>query len=56
MMIPEQDHWTYKNGKSLVCSSFIAGVLKAGGMFGNLNVNVTEMTPKDVIELNFWDN
>ena len=34
----------------------MAGVLRAGGLFNNLKVNVTEMTPKDVVDINFWDN
>ena len=56
MAIPEQDDWTYKSGKSLVCSSFVAGILRAGKLFDDLKINVTEMTPKDVVEINFWDN
>lgn len=56
MAMPEQDEWTYKDGKSLVCSSFVAGVLRAGGLFEGLDINVTEMTPEDVVAINFWDN
>jgi len=32
--MPEMDGWIYSDGPSYVCSSFVAGVYKAGGLFG----------------------
>eukprot|EP00828_Plagiopyla_frontata_P040905 TRINITY_DN5674_c0_g1_i3.p1 TRINITY_DN5674_c0_g1~~TRINITY_DN5674_c0_g1_i3.p1 ORF type:complete len:408 (-),score=48.92 TRINITY_DN5674_c0_g1_i3:191-1414(-) len=55
MMIPEDENWRYNDGISLVCSTFVIGVYKAAGMFDGLDIQITEFTPKDVIQLNFWD-
>lgn len=46
--IVEQDEWIYSDGPSYVCSAFAAGLYKAAGLFGNLSVQATEFTPKDV--------
>jgi hypothetical protein len=40
----------------MVCSSFVIGVYKAGGLFDDLEINATEFTPKDVYTLNFFDS
>lgn len=32
MAIKEVDGWEYNDGKSYVCSSFVAGVYRAGGL------------------------
>jgi hypothetical protein len=53
---PEQDEWIYMNGKSLVCSSFVISIYKAGGLFGNMTIQATEFTPKDTYQLNFFDD
>lgn len=55
--IPEKDDWEYKGikGRSLVCSSLVVYLYKAAGLFGNLEINATEFTPKDIVNLNFWD-
>lgn len=53
--MPELDEWTYSDGKSLVCSSFVVGFLKAGGLFGDLEINATEFTPRDLYQLDFFD-
>lgn len=36
--IPEKDEWVYSDGASMVCSSFVAGMLRAAGIFGDLDV------------------
>jgi len=36
--VVEQDSWIYSDGPSMVCSAFVAGIYKAGGLFGNLNI------------------
>lgn len=32
MAIPEVDGWEYNDGRSYVCSSFVAAVYRAGGL------------------------
>jgi len=57
--IPEQDGWIYESlnptSESYVCSAFVAALYKAAGLFGDLEINATEFTPRNVVELNFWD-
>jgi len=53
--VVEQDGWLYPEGKSYVCSAFVAGLLKAGGLFGSDYVNAVEFTPRDIYELEFYD-
>lgn len=55
MSIPERDDWRYEDGPNYVCSSFLVAVYKAGGLFGGLDVQATEFTPKDLLELNIWE-
>jgi len=51
----EDDSWVYSDGISRVCSAFVASIYKAGGLFGDYNVNAAEFTPRDVYQLNFFD-
>lgn len=51
----EEDGWMYSDGYSYVCSAFVAGVYKAGGLFDDLTIQATEFTPRDVYQLNFFD-
>lgn len=51
----EKEEWEYPSGHQYVCSSFLVYLYKAAGLFGGLEVNATEFTPKDLYELNFWD-
>jgi len=51
----ETDSWVYNDGPSMVCSSYVAAMYKAAGLFDDLEINATEMTPKDVYTLNFFD-
>lgn len=60
MAVPEQDGWKYtgeepRDGRSWVCSSYVAAFYKAAGLFGDLPINSTEFGPADVYELNFFD-
>jgi len=34
----EKDEWIYSDGPSMVCSSFVIGAYKAGGLFGDLDI------------------
>ena len=55
MTIVEEDGWWYSDGYSYVCSSFVLAEYKAAGILGDLDVQGTEFTPKDVYELNIFD-
>lgn len=60
MAMVEQDGWIYtgeepRDGLSYVCSAYVAAMYKAGGLFGDDEINATEFTPKDVYTLNFYD-
>jgi len=52
---PEQDSWVYYDGPSMVCSSFVAGLWRAGGLFDGLHIQVTEFLPKDIYQLTYID-
>ena len=58
MAIIEQDGWKYKgfyhDGESMVCSSFVAALWKAGGLFDG-DVNAVEWSPKDVYQVDFFN-
>jgi hypothetical protein len=51
----EQEGWKYPTGENYVCSAFVVKMYKAGGLFGDLPINSTEFTPKDLYELAFFD-
>lgn len=51
----EIDGWEYNDGVSYVCSAYVAAMYKAAGLFGDLEINAVEFTPKDVYILNFFD-
>ena len=51
----EKDEWNYNDGKNMVCSSFVVAMYKNAGLFGDLKINATEFTPKDLYELDFFD-
>lgn len=53
--IVEDDEWVYSDGISRVCSSFVASIYKAGGLFGDYHINAAEFTPRDVYQMNFFD-
>lgn len=51
----EKDEWVYSDGYSMVCSSFVAAIYKAGGLFGDMEIQATEFTPRDIYQLNFFE-
>jgi hypothetical protein len=55
LAIPEKDDWVYSDGPSYVCSCFVVGFYKAGGLFGNMDIQATEFAPKDLYQLNIFD-
>lgn len=46
LAIPEQDEWTYNDGKSATCVAFVVQIYKAAGLFGPLasSIQATEFT------------
>ena len=61
MAMVEQDGWIYtgeepRDGLSMVCSSFVTAVWKAGGIFGDLELNATEFGPGDVYQLAIFES
>lgn len=55
MAVPERDTWIYSDGPSQMCSALVIGVYKAAGLFGDLKVEATEFTPKDVYQLDVFN-
>ena len=55
MAVVEKEFWSYSDGYSYVCSSFVMAEYLAAGVFGNLKVEATEFTPRDVYELEIFD-
>jgi hypothetical protein len=60
MAITEQDGWKYEgqyhDGESYVCSSYVAALWKAAGLFGDDEINAVEWSPKDVYQVKFFDS
>lgn len=59
MALTEEDGWKYEgfyhDGESMVCSSFVAAIWKAAGLFGDVKINAVEWLPKDVYQVNFFN-
>ena len=60
MAMTEKDGYRYSgigepNSFSYMCSAYVAAIYKAGGLFGDMDVNAAEFATKDVYILNFWD-
>ena len=51
----EQDDVEYSDGVQYVCSCFVAAIWKRAGIFGDLEINATEFTPKDIYQLKVFD-
>ena len=52
---PEVDGIEYHDGLSYVCSSFVVGYWKNGGMFGDMVINPSELTSRDVYQMDIFD-
>jgi hypothetical protein len=52
--IPELE-WEYSDGKNYVCSCFTAALYKASGLFGDLDINPFEVSPRDIYQLAIYD-
>ena len=59
MAMTEVDGWKYKgmfhDGEAYVCSSFVAAVWKAAGIFGDNYINAVEFSPKDVYQIDIFN-
>lgn len=59
MAIVEKDGWKYTgeyhDGLSYVCSTYVAALWKAGGLFDGFEINAAEWSPKDVYQVDFFD-
>jgi hypothetical protein len=55
MALPEVEGWKYSDGENYVCSCYVVGFYKAGGIFGDIPINSTEFSPKDVYQLDIFD-
>lgn len=53
--MPELESFRYSDGQNYVCSCFVIGFYKAGGLFEDLEIQAQEFTPKDVYQLNFFE-
>ena len=51
----EKESWEYSDGHNYVCSAFVTSVYKQAGLFGDLAIESTEFTPKDLYELDIFD-
>ena len=50
----EKEGWMYSDGYQYVCSCFVTALWKRGGVFGDMEINSTEFTPKDIYQLNIF--
>jgi len=55
LAMPEIEGWAYTDGKNYVCSCFVIAFWRALGVFGNIDIIPTEFTPKDIYQLNIFD-
>jgi len=51
----EEEGLMYSDGNQYVCSCFVAAIWKRAGVFGDLEINSTEFTPRDIYQLNVFD-
>jgi len=55
LSVPEQDSFVYPDGKQMVCDVFVLSMYKAGGVFGTLDFQATEQTPRDSYMLDLYN-
>ena len=56
--MPELDTWIYSDGLSRVCSTYVASIYKAGGLYGKETdrVQANEQSPRDNYSLAMFQN
>ena len=55
MAIVEREEWIYSNGPNYVCSCYVFTILKASGVFGDIDFHSQEQSPKDLYSMDIWD-
>ena len=55
MALVEKEDWVYSNGPNYVCSCYVFTILKASGVFGDINFESQEQSPKDLYSMDIWD-
>jgi len=55
MAMPELNEYRYSQGEAWICSALVTMILQQGGIFGDLELNPHEFTPKDVFMLNIYE-
>lgn len=55
MAIVEREEWVYSNGPNYVCSCYVTTILKASGVFGDIEFHSQEQSPKDLYSFDIWD-
>lgn len=57
--VVEEDGWIYSgyyhDGESLVCSCFVTAMWKAAGLFGDMEINSVEQSPKDIYQMDIFN-
>jgi len=54
MTVPEQDNWKYSDGYSMVCDVFVLRMYEEAGIFGDLDMEMTEFSPKDGYQIRLF--
>jgi hypothetical protein len=55
MATVKEEGWWYPDGVSYVCSSFVLAAYKRSGILGDLDLQATEFTPRDVYTIDLFD-
>ena len=55
IIMPELEEYVYPDGENWICSAFVVGIMKAGGIFGDLKIEPHEFTPRDIYQLDIYD-
>ena len=55
MAEPELDGWWYTDGYSYVWSCLVVGLYKAADLFGDMEINAVEFTPKDLYQIDLFN-
>ena len=55
MVMPKLEEYVYHDGKNYVCSYFVIGYYKHGGLFGDLKLLPNEFSPGGLYTLDTFD-
>ena len=54
-IMPEKEEYRYRDGENWICSSFVVGIMKAGGIFGDTIIEPHEFTSRDIYQMDIYD-